>query len=99
MICCSFSLFNIILGDFDFVELQMADGLFGPAFFILYIFFMFFIVMNLFLAIINENYLIVKDEALRELRAQYTLVDYVKQVLIQVLPFPVLFFFKSAYLS
>ena len=78
--CYRFALFNILLGDFDFLQLQKTNGIFGPIFFILYIFFIFFIVMNLFLAIINENYLIVKDEALREVKEQYTLVDYVKQV-------------------
>jgi len=40
---CSFTLFRLILGDFDFPALQQANRVLGPAFFCLYIFFVFFI--------------------------------------------------------
>ena len=40
---CSFSQFRILLGDFDFNELLHANRVLGPAYFILYVFFISFI--------------------------------------------------------
>ena len=58
----SFTLFRIILGDFNFHALQEANSILGPAYFILYVFFVFFILLNMFLAIINDTYSEVKAE-------------------------------------
>uniref|UniRef100_A0A1I8G2W2 Polycystin-2 n=1 Tax=Macrostomum lignano TaxID=282301 RepID=A0A1I8G2W2_9PLAT len=51
-----FTLFRIILGDFDFHELENAHRVLGPIFFLLYVFFVFFVLINMFLAIINDTY-------------------------------------------
>jgi len=51
-----------ILGDFDFPAFQEAHNTLGPAFFIFYIFIVFFILLNMFLAIINDTYSEVKGE-------------------------------------
>jgi len=58
----SFTLFRLILGDFDFQALQQANRVLGPAYFILYVFFVFFILLNMFLAIINDTYADVKSD-------------------------------------
>merc|ERR1740131_927189 len=51
-----YTLFRTILGDFNFEVIEQADWLFGPIFFISYIFFVFFVLLNVFLAIINDTY-------------------------------------------
>jgi polycystin 2 len=50
------------LGDFDFVSLQEASPVLGPVYFIAYVFFVFFVLLNMFLAIINDSYSEVKSE-------------------------------------
>ena len=57
-----FTLLRTILGDFDFHAIQKADRLLGPVFFMSYVLFVFFILMNIFLAIINDTYSLVKTE-------------------------------------
>ena len=38
-----FTLFRIILGDFNFHELEEANRVLGPLYFMLYVFFVFFV--------------------------------------------------------
>jgi hypothetical protein len=57
-----FTLFRIILGDFDFYALKQSHRVFGPIYFITYVFFVFFILINVFLAIINDSYTKVKED-------------------------------------
>lgn len=57
-----FTLFRIILGDFDFNALKNAHYIFGPVYFFLYVFFIFFVLLNMFLAIINDSYTEVKGD-------------------------------------
>ncbi|CAI5448311.1 unnamed protein product [Caenorhabditis angaria] len=61
-----FALLRLILGDFDFSALENCNRFFGPAFFIAYVFFVFFILLNMFLAIINDSYVEVKAELARK---------------------------------
>uniref|UniRef100_A0A0R3W376 PKD_channel domain-containing protein n=1 Tax=Taenia asiatica TaxID=60517 RepID=A0A0R3W376_TAEAS len=60
------TLFRIILGDFDFQALQEAQSFFGPLYFLVYIFFVFFVLINMFIAIINDTYLEVKSNLLNQ---------------------------------
>jgi len=53
---------RIILGDFNFAELEATHSIFGPLYFILYIMFVFFVLFNMFLAIINDTYSAVKSD-------------------------------------
>jgi polycystin 2 len=55
-------LLRIILGDFDFQSLEKASPFFGPLYFITYVFFVFFVLLNMFLAIINDTYSEVKSD-------------------------------------
>ncbi|XP_076368473.1 polycystin-2-like [Tachypleus tridentatus] len=57
-----FTLLRVILGDFDFNEIESANRLLGPIYFLSYVFFVFFVLMNMFLAIINDTYAEVKSE-------------------------------------
>jgi hypothetical protein len=57
-----YSLFRIILGDFDFYALIRADRVIGPIYFVSYVFVVFFILINVFLAVINDSYVEVKAE-------------------------------------
>ncbi|TPP55950.1 Polycystic kidney disease protein 2 [Fasciola gigantica] len=57
-----YTLFRIILGDFDFASLERANTVFGPIYFIVYVFFVFFVLINMFIAIINETYVGVKSD-------------------------------------
>ncbi|VDK26506.1 unnamed protein product [Anisakis simplex] len=61
-----FALLRTILGDFDFDALENADRILGPLFFLTYVFFVFFILLNMFLAIINDSYTEVKSELSRQ---------------------------------
>jgi len=57
-----FALFRVILGDFDFVAITGANRTMGPVFFISYVFVIFFIMLNMFLAILFDTYAEVKEE-------------------------------------
>ncbi len=50
----------------------------GPLFFLTYVFFVFFVLLNMFLAIINDTYREVKDE-LRNKKNEFEISDFVKQ--------------------
>lgn len=73
-----FSLLRLILGDFDFEELEAANRVLGPIYFLSYVFFVFFVLMNMFLAIINDTYAEVKSEISQETN-EFELVDYFKK--------------------
>lgn len=72
-----FTLFRIILGDFDFVSLRAKSPYWGPAFFVSYIFFCFFVLMNMFVAIVNASYSKVKEENAKA-APEFMLSDYLK---------------------
>lgn len=55
----------------------------GPIFFLSYIFFVFFVLMNMFLAIINDTYAEVKSELTAE--DDFAVMDYFKGITSQVL--------------
>ncbi len=57
-----FTLFRIILGDFDYESIERAQRILGPLFFLTYVYFVFFVLLNMFLAIINDTYGEVKSE-------------------------------------
>ncbi|KAM6148636.1 polycystin-2-like protein 2 [Erethizon dorsatum] len=57
-----FAQFRIILGDFNFAGIQQANWILGPIYFLTFIFFVFFVLLNMFLAIINDTYSEVKAD-------------------------------------
>ena len=72
-------MFRIILGDFNFYELESAHSLLGPLYFILYIVLVFFILFNMFLAIINDTYSEVKAESATS-GNEFEVMDFFKGV-------------------
>ncbi|XP_064627409.1 polycystin-2-like isoform X2 [Lineus longissimus] len=73
-----FTLFRIILGDFNFHELESANRVLGPIYFMLYVFFVFFVLLNMFLAIINDTYSEVKAD-IAEQKNEFEMADYFKK--------------------
>lgn len=73
-----FSLFRTILGDFDFVALESASRYLGPIYFLSYVFFVFFVLLNMFLAIINDTYSDVKSD-IAEQKSDFELGQYFRR--------------------
>jgi polycystin 2 len=73
-----FTLFRIILGDFNFREIEEANRILGPIFFLTYVFFVFFVLINMFLAIINDTYAEVKSD-LAQRDSELQISDYFKK--------------------
>ncbi|KAK3795236.1 hypothetical protein RRG08_056296 [Elysia crispata] len=73
-----FTLFRIILGDFDFHQLEQANRILGPIFFMLFVFFVFFVLINMFLAIINDTYSEVKSD-MANAKNEFEIADYFKK--------------------
>ncbi|UJR37362.1 hypothetical protein I4U23_030070 [Adineta vaga] len=73
-----FTLFRIILGDFDFDAILNAHRILGPIFFLTYVFFVFFVLLNMFLAIINDTYSEVKNDMSTQ-KSEFELGEYLKK--------------------
>nr|XP_056710991.1 polycystin-2 [Euleptes europaea] len=73
-----FAQFRILLGDFDFTEVEEANRVLGPVYFTTFVFFMFFILLNMFLAIINDTYSEVKSDMAQQ-KAEMELSDLIKK--------------------
>ncbi|XP_018517101.1 LOW QUALITY PROTEIN: polycystin-2 [Lates calcarifer] len=73
-----FTQFRIILGDFEFSEIEEATRCFGPIYFTTFVFFIFFILMNMFLAIINDTYSEVKADMSQQ-RSDMEMTDLIKK--------------------
>uniref|UniRef100_A0A8C6M8C3 Polycystin-2 n=1 Tax=Nothobranchius furzeri TaxID=105023 RepID=A0A8C6M8C3_NOTFU len=70
--------FRIILGDFNFPEIE-ENPVLGPIYFTTFVFFIFFILMNMFLAIINDTYSEVKADMSQQ-RSEMEMTDLIKKV-------------------
>ncbi|XP_055450507.1 polycystin-2 [Psammomys obesus] len=75
---CIFTQFRIILGDVNFAEIEEANRVLGPLYFTTFVFFMFFILLNMFLAIINDTYSEVKSD-LAQQKAEMELSDLIRK--------------------
>ncbi|CAL9688200.1 unnamed protein product [Knipowitschia caucasica] len=75
---CIFTQFRIILGDFDYDAIDRANRVLGPIYFLTYVFFVFFVLLNMFLAIINDTYSEVKEE-LSSQKDELQFTDIIKQ--------------------
>ncbi|VDL99012.1 unnamed protein product [Schistocephalus solidus] len=74
----AFVLYRIILGDFDMEAIKAAHSTLGPLYFIIYIFFVFFVLLNMFLAIIGEAYSKVKDRMAKRTN-DFKMMGYLRQ--------------------
>jgi len=57
-----YSLLRLLLGDFDFLAMQYSNRAFGPLYFLAFMIIVFFIMLSLFLAILNDAYLLVQAD-------------------------------------
>ncbi|CAJ1052439.1 polycystin-2 isoform X1 [Xyrichtys novacula] len=73
-----FTQFRIILGDFEFSKIEEANPVLGPIYFTTFVFFIFFILMNMFLAIINDTYSEVKADMSQQ-RSEMEMTDLIKK--------------------
>ncbi|PIO61914.1 hypothetical protein TELCIR_16546, partial [Teladorsagia circumcincta] len=78
-----FALLRTALGDFDFSALSNTNRVLGPLFFVTYVFFVFFVLLNMFLAIINDSYVEVKAELARQ-KDGYGIFDWIRKALVEV---------------
>uniref|UniRef100_A0A1B0G6D7 Uncharacterized protein n=1 Tax=Glossina morsitans morsitans TaxID=37546 RepID=A0A1B0G6D7_GLOMM len=56
------TLMRMFLGDFEYQLIEEANYFLGPVYFITYVLLVFFILLNMFLAIVNDTYAVVKSE-------------------------------------
>ncbi|XP_066535525.1 polycystin-2 isoform X2 [Hoplias malabaricus] len=75
---CIFTQFRMILGDFDFSEIEETNRFLGPIYFTTFVFFMFMILLNMFLAIINDTYSEVKADMAQQ-RSEMEITDLIKK--------------------
>ncbi|MBN3276200.1 PKD2 protein, partial [Polyodon spathula] len=76
---CIFTQFLVILGEINFNELEQANRILGPIYFTTFVFFVFFVLLNMFLAIINDTYAEIKcDQSLQ--MTEYEMSDFIKKV-------------------
>ncbi|VDK42377.1 unnamed protein product [Taenia asiatica] len=75
----AFALYRIILGDFDMDAIKAAHIFLGPLYFLVYIFFVFFVLLNMFLAIIGEAYAKVKENMAKR-KNDFKFVAYIRYV-------------------
>ncbi|XP_078006561.1 polycystin-2-like protein 2 isoform X3 [Phascolarctos cinereus] len=73
-----FTQFRIVLGDFNFANIEEANWVLGPTYFITFIFFVFFVLLNMFLAIINDAYSEVKTDYSIGRRPESELANQIK---------------------
>ena len=79
-----FALIRTILGDFDFITLEKANRFFGPVYFLCFVFFVFFVLLNMFLAILSDSFGEVKAEIAAR-KNEFEIGDYFKQGYINVI--------------
>lgn len=98
---CISSLFMILLGALDnYPGMSQASPYFTPIFFIVFMFLMFFVVMNIFVAILNEAFGVVVEVETKSHEKE--LVDRFKNRLVKELKFygeRVKYVFKKAFKS
>ena len=68
--------FSMTLGDFDFEALVMTNPLLGPLYFFGFVGMNVFILMNVFLAIINDSYAEVQEEE-ADTKNEYEILEYI----------------------
>jgi len=65
-VCCTrFTLFSITLGDYSIALMHDSSPVLGPIFFLLFVVFVYFVLLCMFLAIINHAYLMVKELSIK----------------------------------
>lgn len=69
-----FTLLRTLLGDFDFESMQRSNRVFGPLYFLSFIVLVFFILLSMFMAILNDAYTDVQDSLREEQKGKVNLL-------------------------
>lgn len=67
---------SIILGDFDYEELERTNRLLGPIYFFTFMYFSVFYLLNMFMAIINDSFAEVKASNDKQ-RNEYEMAEFI----------------------
>ncbi|XP_049821676.1 polycystic kidney disease 2-like 1 protein isoform X2 [Aethina tumida] len=78
-----FSLLQTILGDSEYYLLSETDSVIAPIFFISFLIVVFFVLLNVFIAIVSENYTDVKTESKVSTTSEIKLTYYLRECLFQ----------------
>ena len=70
------TLLNFALGSFDYVALESSNNLFGPIFFFAYFFTVMFLLLNIFVTILNESISKVKEDTSKQAN-EYEIVSFI----------------------
>lgn len=70
------TMLSMTLGGFDFIGLQNANRLIGPIFFISYMVFIFLILVNVFLSIVNDSFAEVSSDVAKQTN-EHEVLDYI----------------------
>ena len=73
------TMLTMTLGGFDFLGLQNANRLLGPMFFISYMVFIFLILVNMFLSIVNDSFAEVANDAEKQTN-EHEVLEYIVYV-------------------
>eukprot|EP00656_Telonema_subtile_P026271 TRINITY_DN2824_c0_g2_i2.p1 TRINITY_DN2824_c0_g2~~TRINITY_DN2824_c0_g2_i2.p1 ORF type:complete len:968 (+),score=269.08 TRINITY_DN2824_c0_g2_i2:88-2991(+) len=65
------TLFLVTLGDFDYTELEDVTRIFAPIFFFSFIVFVFFVLLNMFIGIINEAYAVESQKPKKDVTDEF----------------------------
>ncbi|KAF0698658.1 Aste57867_10752 [Aphanomyces stellatus] len=60
--CRSYTLLHIVTGEMSLTDLRLANRVLGPFFFIVFVFLMMFIILNIFIVIVSDSYTVTKKE-------------------------------------
>ncbi len=72
------TLFSMMLMNFDFDTLYETNKVLGPLFFLVYVIVLAFVVINMFVTILNESYYTIKSTSILT-DDDYQMVDYVME--------------------
>ena len=71
--------FEIMLGKFRVQPLLEADSTFGPIFYVIYNTFIIFVLLTVFISIINDSFKIVRE---RSKKQNYGMFDYIQDFIL-----------------
>ncbi|PAA49240.1 hypothetical protein BOX15_Mlig028406g1 [Macrostomum lignano] len=81
---CAEQLMQIALGKFRFLDLYVTEPIIGPLLFAAYTFFIIFILLNMFVAILNEAFAQVKEDVQKQ-QNEHEIIDFIVEKAIMLL--------------
>ena len=79
------TLFSLILGKFQFDNIVSAKSFYGRLFFISFVFMTTYILMNMFVTILIDSFIVVNEKMQRQ-QNKYELIDFIKQRFFSFIP-------------